>query len=39
MRKRKGSQRLPVTDWINTVCNVILALAAVIGLVYMIVNQ
>jgi hypothetical protein len=37
--KKKGSQKPLVTDWINTVCNILIALAALATLAYMVFNQ
>ena len=37
-KRKKGNQKPSVTDWINTVCNIILALAALVGLTYMVIN-
>jgi hypothetical protein len=36
-RKRDG-QRPGVMEWINTICNLVLALAAIITVVYLILN-
>jgi hypothetical protein len=37
--KKKGDQKPLVTDWINTVCNIVIALAALGTLAYMVFNQ
>ena len=37
--KKKGGQNSLVTDWINTVCNILIALAALGTLAYMVFNQ
>ena len=36
---KKGGQKPLVTDWINTVCNILIALAALGTLAYMVFNQ
>jgi hypothetical protein len=37
--KKKGGQKPLVTDWINTVCNILIALAALGTLAYMVFGQ
>jgi len=38
-KNKKGNQKPLVIYWINIVCNIILVLAAVVSLVYLIVNK